>query len=72
MSLNTPDIAVGHTVRLRKGSCIANARADRLHLRGIVVASEHLPGYGDGIKVQWPDEEHAWGFQHAGLFERVY
>ncbi|HEY4548134.1 MAG TPA: hypothetical protein VIG90_17145 [Pedomonas sp.] len=63
--------AVGDEVKLREGSSLEIQRYAKRRVHGIVIEALNIPGYGYGIKVQWPDEPSAWAFSDANLFDPV-
>lgn len=40
-----------------------------MHLIGTVVAADRIIGWGDGVKVQWPEEDAPAAYQDAGHFD---
>lgn len=58
--------AVGDLVKPRPAAELKLGRTAGI---GTVVASEHIEGWGYGVKVQWPGEEVPSSFQSAHLFD---
>ncbi len=69
MNIEKQEIVVGSKVRVRPGGAMELARYQARHLIGTVVAARDIPGYGYGIKIQWPDEEPPWSFENAAQYE---
>lgn len=69
MTDRTMGIVVGSRVVVRPHGAAEVARYLKRHLVGTVVAAEDLPAYGYGIKIQWPDEEPPYSFEHASLYQ---
>lgn len=60
---------VGDRVKLHPVGALARERHDKMHLIGTVVAADHITGWGDGVKVQWPEEDAPAAYQGAGFFD---
>lgn len=71
MSEARPKLEIGDRVKIRAGSSIERSRWDKRDAIGTVVAAEELPGYGFGVKIEWPGEEIERAFQDANHFDLV-
>lgn len=69
MDEKRPPLKVGDRVRVRAGSAIERARWEKRNLFGTVAAVQDIPAYGQGVKVQWPDEEVEPAFSEVGQYE---
>lgn len=71
MSDKKIEITIGSRVRVRPGGAAERTRYQERHVVGTVVDAQDIPGYGYGIKVQWPDEEAPASFEHVGQYQLV-
>lgn len=61
--------ATGSIVKVRQGGFLEMERYHKRDVEGRVVEAQEIPGYGYGIKVQWPGEAVPWSFQLADFFD---
>lgn len=66
-----PALKVGDEVRVRAGSATERARWNKRNLIGTVAAAQDIPAFGQGVKIQWPDEELEPAFSEAVQYDLV-
>ncbi|MXN45938.1 hypothetical protein GR138_12110 [Shinella kummerowiae] len=71
MDESRPALKVGDKVRVRSGSTLERTRWNDRNAVGIVVEVAHIPAFGRGVKIRWPNEDVEPAFSEAGQYDLV-